>query len=361
MPTLAMLMKEMAATMTTDKKHGRGISRALICAFFLSFMFMPVFTAPCRAAPALDRCRNMEGTRVCPDNRDNSMWYIFPPDPQVSLKDNRVPDYHVSLYHYAGRKGTGDEEKFWAKGLFTVNIVRKHPKYTVVRIRKRLQRMGIKNPKLRSIPVSASNIKLVFGNSVTEYSSGTRWAGNVLTLPLDEAMAMVLANALDKGPVTLTLMLDETVNGLKLNGQEWEQATIPLSESLSIDLEPARFPANFSRTPLENDMSMAYTAIEVRAYDFEEQAVPGLYAETVEVALKVPGGREVKSVRFLKDTEPVQTIHFSRAADMSIPYRVRVTCVYSDGRSLQGPWVEKSGEAFIDIYKCRPRNIKNEP
>ena len=352
-------MKVTADTMTTDGEHAQGAYCSRLLFFIHTLAFLLALPCLCNAAPALDRCRNTEGTRICPDNRDSSMWYIFPPEPEVSMKENGIPDYHLSLYHYAGRKGTGDQEKFWAKGLLTVNIVRKHPPHTVRRIRQNLMRAGISRPKLRSIPVSASSIRLVFGSSATEHSSGARWAGSVLTLPLDEAMAMVIANALDRGTVHLTLMLDETIKGVKLKGKTWEQAAIPLSESLSIDLDPARFPSNFIRTPLEQNMNMAYTSIEVRAYDFVEQSVPDLYAETVEIALKVPNGREVKSVRFVKGSEPVQTVRFSRAADMSIPYRVRVTCIYRDGRAVQGPWVEKSGEAFIDIYRCSARNLES--
>ena len=341
---------------TKQKMHTACLVAAFICCLVLTVFMLQ---SPSMAAPALDRCMNAVQTRICPDNRDRSMWYIFPPAPEIALKEDGTPDYHLSLYHYAGRKGTGDEEKFWAKGIFTLNIVRKHQRNTVVSIRKLLMRRGIKKPKLRSIPISTANIKLVFGSSVTQYTSGTRWAGSVLTLPLAQDMAMVLANALGKGPANLTLMLDETVNGVKRNGKDWEEATIPLSRSLSIKLDPGRFPSNFSRTPLEREMDMAYTSIEVRSYDFQEQAVPDLYSETVEVAIKVPGGREVKAVQFRQGSEPVQTIRFSRAADLDIPYRVRVTCVLNDGRTIEGPWIEKRGEAFIDIHKCQARNISD--
>ena len=319
-----------------------------------------LLTAGAHASPALDQCFDSStGVRVCPDHKDHSLWYLFPAPLQVTLRDNGIPDYHLSLFHYAGRKGTGDEELFWAKGIFTVSVERHRKRGVLKRVKQELSSRGIHTPRLRSIPVRASSIRLVFGDSVMESQSGTRWAGSTLTLPLNPDMTRVLAGAIEKGPVNVVLMIDETVTGVKLRDDSWEKAEVPRSSSLTITLDPSRFPSNFIRKPLEQKMEMAYTEIEVRSYDIEENAVPDLYLETVEVALKVPGGSEVRSVQFRKGSGPVQTVKFSRAANLDVPYRVRVTCVYRDGHSEEGPWVEKQGEAFLHIYRCMPQNLKS--
>jgi hypothetical protein len=321
-----------------------------------------LFLLPARAyaAPALDRCfDSITGVRACPDHKDHSLWYLFPAPLKLTSQDNGVPDYHLSLFHYAGRKGTGDEELFWAKGILTVSVERRRKRGVLKRIKQELSSRGIHRPHLRSIPVRASSVRLVFGDSVMESQSGTRWAGSTLTLPLNPDMARVLAGAIEKGPVSVVLMIDETVTGVKLRNGTWEEAEMPRSATLTVTLDPSRYPSNFTRKPLEQKMDMAYTEIEVRSYDIEENVVPDLYLETVEVALKVPGGSEVRSVQFRKGSGPVQTVKFSRAANLDVPYRVRVICVYRDGRSEEGPWVEKQGEAFLHIYRCMPQNLKS--
>ncbi len=338
----------MTATMMSSKAY----------AVFLTVIVSTLlFSYPSLAAPALDRCFDAAGTRICQDNKQKNTWYLFPPDIKIAKKKNGIPDFHLSLYHYAGRKGTGDEERFWAKGILTVTVERTRPGDALNRIKKILRRRGIFHPRFRSIPVSSSEVRLVFGDSVMEITSGARWAGSTLTLPLSEEATMILASATDKGSAHIVLMMDEKVKGVKLKEKTWEEAEVAFPQSLEIELDPKRFPSNFTRAPLEQDMGMAYTSIEVRTYDIEENLVPGLYAEDVEIALKVPGGQEVRRVHFTAATGAVQTVKFSRAADLSVPYRVRVTCIYQDGRVAEGKWMEKQGEAVLHIDRCRPANI----
>ena len=42
---------------------------------------------------------------------------------------------------------------------------------------------------------------------------------------------------------------------------------------------------------------------------------------------------------------------------MKRPYRVRVSCVYDDGRVEDGPWVEKRGEALLHLKDCKAQNF----
>ena len=78
-----------------QKTHTACLVSAFICCLVLTVFMLQ---SPSMAAPVLDRCMNAVHTRICPDNRDSSMWYIFPPVPEIALKEDGTPDYHLSLY-----------------------------------------------------------------------------------------------------------------------------------------------------------------------------------------------------------------------------------------------------------------------
>ncbi len=326
------------------------------CALMLALTAVP---RPSLAEPVLDRCAELaQGLRACPDQEKTALWYLFPAPPRLAVKDDGTPDYSLTLYHYVGRQSTGDETRYWASGILSLRVQATWQGSLLKQARKTLQRQGIQKPYFKPVPVARSHVILVFGNARIEQELSGRWVGQTLTLPLDAAMAQVLAGTLEKqGTAQVTLMLDQTLKGVGKSGNEWHSASLPVSASLSIRLDSDRYPDRFRRIPVEQRMDIAYTQIEVRCHDFQEEPDSSIYLEKVEMALQVPNGEEIKEAVFRRGSPPKQVLKFSRAANLQKPYRVRVTCVYRDGRVETGPWQEKKGEGRIDLHHCQVRDF----
>ena len=103
-------------------------------------------------------------------------------------------------------------------------------------------------------------------------------------------------------------------------------------------------------------MARGYTGIDVFCFDFLEHLDETLYSKIVEVAIPTPGKPLVQTVTFRSDSETRTRIEFNLAKDLDIAYKVRITRVFSDGRSEAGPWEFRAGETMLDITDYRDEN-----
>lgn len=306
-----------------------------------------------QAAPDLGQYRDIEGVRLYRDHQKPSLWYLAPAAPVLRQQGDGAPDYDLTLYRYFGRKGTGDAGSFWARGVLTLGVERSREPAVSGRIRKALRHAGVRSPRLRTMPVSASRVTLLFADQSLFWEHGVRWQGGAVVLPLDTHMAQVLWDAVEAGQTQVSLSVDETLSGVRQKAEVWEAAHAGLSWALPVAMDMAAHPDRFQRYDLGGRMKIGYTGLDVFCFDFLEGLENGLYAKIVEVAIPTRSRELVETVTFKDDGEYRARIEFKLAKDLDRPYRVRILRVWEDGREEAGPWEEKTGETLLDITAYR--------
>ncbi len=307
----------------------------------------------CIASPALDVYYDIEETRVYQDHIESSLWYISPSRPFLKIKEDKSPDYGLSIYRYLGRKGTGDAGDFWVKGVLTFGIDRSKESGLNTEIRKALRDKGISSPRLKSMPVSASKVTLIFSDHEQTFETGLRWKSGIMVIPLNKENAEILWGAVEKGQTLVSVAFEETLTGLKKKGDEWQSAFTPLSFTMSVEMEMSAYPDHFRKIDLGGTMKVGYTGIDLFCFDFAENLNENLYAKMVEIAIPSTGRDLVESFTFKEGGDYSTRIEFKLAKDLDRPYRYRVTRIFKDGREETSQWLQKSGETLLDITEYK--------
>ena len=317
---------------------------------------LPVFSIllgiTAQAAPNLEACRDIRGVRIYQDHRQNNLWYLTPPPPIIG-RNQDGPDYGLDVFRYHGRKGTADQGVFMARGILSVGIERKREPGVTAAIRKALVNSGIKNPRLKSMPVTGAEIKLMFGDQLTTLQQKSRWTGNQILLPLAPEMAQILWDATEKGQTLISFAVEEQLSGKRFIDSRWQEAETFSSWSLPIELDMAGHPARFRKTDLGGRMSHGYTGIDLFCFDFIEELDPDLYAKMVRVAIPTTGRDLIEEITFRDDGQYRFRIDFKHAKHMDVPYRMQVVRIMKDGRRETGPWMTKQGESMLDVTAYR--------
>lgn len=316
--------------------------------------------APCLASPALGLYHDIEGTRVYQDHKEPSIWYISPSKPSLKFRDDKSPDYGLSIYRYLGRKGTGDAGDFWVKGVLTFGFDRSSESGLNIQIRKALRDKGINSPRLKSMPVSASKVTLIFSDHEQVFETGLRWKSGIMVIPLDKENAEILWGAVEKGQTLLSVVFEETLSGVQKKGEEWQQTTTPLSFTMPVELDMGAHPDHFRKVDLGGTMKVGYTGLDLFCFDFVENLDENLYAKMVEVKIPSTGRDLVESFTFKEGGDYSTRIEFKLAKDLDRPYRYRITRIYKDGNQDTSLWQEKSGETLLDITDYKDSDDKKE-
>ncbi|MBU1196577.1 MAG: hypothetical protein KKE62_10560 [Proteobacteria bacterium] len=316
------------------------------------------------ASPDLGNYRDIDGVRVYTDHKKKDIFYITPSPPALAVQSDRLPDASLKIYRYLGRKGTGDSGKFWVRGLLTIGIQREREKEQLNTIKKAISKADkIQHPKLRSMPVSGTTGRLVFADTDVKWSQGSRWSGKKISLSLDETMSQILWDAVAAGQTLISIEMEEMLPGVRKNKDgQWEDAQIPFGSTLPVTLDMKAYPSLFSKTDLGGNMARGYTGIDVFCFDFLENLDADLYSKVVEIAIPTPGEPLIQTVTFRQDSEYRTRVAFKLAKDMDMPYKVRITRVLLDGSSQAGPWMDRRGEALLDVtaYEKSDIDLKNE-
>ncbi len=316
------------------------------------------------ASPDLENYVDIQGIRLYQDHLKKNTFYLTPVAPALATGNDSIPDAGLDIYRYLGRKGTSDSGKFWVKGVLSLGFVRDHKKKQLKAIKKVLTKThSIKYPKLRSMPVSETRGKLIFADTNVQWSQGSRWSGKRLTLSLDEVISQILWEAVSAGQTLISVDMAETLVGVKKNKEKkWEKAIVEISSTVPIALDKAAYPTKFNQTDLGGRMVKGYTGIDIFCFDFLEQLDETLYSKVVEVAIPTPGKPLVETITFRQDSDCRTRIQFKLAKDLDTAYRVRITRIYNDGRSITGPWTNRMGEAMLDItdYKEDTQDLPPE-
>lgn len=314
---------------------------------------LALFAVPAIAAPDLGTYRDIDGVRVFRDHKQGSIWYLSPAIPRLATRDNGMPDYALDEYRYHGRGGTGDRERFWARGVLSVAIDRERDAGVTASIRRTLRDSGVRVPRLRSMPVRGAEISLMYADQGQRWQQGARWSGRQLVLPLEPMMAQALWKAVEQGQTLVSLTVDEMMAGLRREESKWEEAQTPMTWAIQIDLDMKSYPELFRQTSLGGVMTHGYTGIDVFCFDFLEGLEPELYAKVVRLAIPTAGRDLIEEVTFTDDNDYRYRIDFKHAKKLDQPYRVQVVRVYRDGRREEGPWQLKQGESMLDVTAYR--------
>ena len=324
--------------------------------YLCAFLFILICAGPLSAKPDLENYRDVAGVRIYRDHKRAETWYLTPAVPQLALGEDQCPAYGFDLFRYYGRQATGDKDSFWAHGVLSLTVSRQRPPQQLKRIRRDLQASGIKYPKLRSMPISGGDIRLLFAGQSLQWQQGSRWSGGTFTLPLDAEAAQLLWQAVELGQLQVSLVVEEQFSGVRLGDTSdptWLEESVTNSWTLPVDLDRDRYPDHFRRTDLSGRMAHGYTGLDVFCFDFLENLVPDLYAKIVEVAIPTAGRDLIETVTFRESGDYRARIDFSLSRNLDEPYRVRITEVFQDGRRQVGPWQLKQGDNLLDITSYR--------
>lgn len=324
--------------------------------WFLAFCCIFMLASPLAAAPDLGHFRDIGGVRIYPDHRRGDIWYLTPAMPQLQLNEDLSPAYSFDLFRYYGRQATGDQKTFWAHGVLALTVNRERPAEQLNLVRNALKKMGIRRPKLRSMPIAEANIRLLFAAQSQELHQGSRWSGGHFVLPLDSENSQLLSQAIDQGHLQVSLVVEEQLNGVTKGVKtesSWKKASVANGWTLPIELDQKRFPEHFRRTDLSGRMVRGYTGLDIFCFDFLENLVPDLYAKIVEVAIPTEGRDLVETRTFYEADDYRSRIDFELARDLDQPYQVRITKVFKDGRREVGNWQQKQGDSLLDITAYR--------
>lgn len=316
------------------------------------------------ASPNLESYLDINGIRLYQDHKKKNTFYLTPSRPALKTGADNQPDVSLNIYRYLGRKGTSDSGKFWVKGVLTIGLETDYGKKQIKGIKKNLSKIHkIKYPKLRSMPVSTTTGKLIFADSHVQWSQGSRWSGKRITVPLDNTMSQILWESVKAGQTLISVEIDQALSGVKQNKEKkWDEAGVPFSATLPVTLDMEAWPSHFNQTDLGGRMVKGYTGIDIFCFDFLEQLDETLYSKVVEVAIPTPGKPLVEVVTFRQDGDYRTRVKFKLAKDLDTAYKVRITRVYNDGRTIAGPWEKRMGEAMLDVtdYKEETDNENEE-
>lgn len=329
----------------------------------LAIIVSLIITGTVWASPDLDRFTDIQGKRIYRDQVKTNFFYLSPSPPVLAQGPDGLPGVSFDIFRYHGRSGTGDSGKFRVKGVLSLEIQRDHAKKVVKQIKSHLKKTyKVRYPKLRSMPVADTHGKLIFGDRTLSWSQSSRWSGKRISLSLDEVMSQVLWEALEAGQTLISVEMAEALAGVRKteNGQ-WEPAVTTFSSTLPVTLDMAAHPTLFRKTELGGRMVRGYTGIDIFCFDFLEQLDETLYSKIVEVAIPTTGAPLKESVTFRQDSDCRRRIEFKLAKDLDTPYKVRITRIFIDGRTEQGDWVKRKGEAMLDITDYKKTIDEEQP
>jgi hypothetical protein len=307
-----------------------------------------LFAATLWGEPRLDDYRDIEGVRLYRDHLRSDVWYLQPAEARLAEREGRG-DFSLDVYRYLGRKGSGDQGAYWLRGIMTLGIARKRSDGELRRLREALQRDGVADPMLRSLPVTEAVLDFAVADRRVERRSGGRWSDQAVTMVLDPVMTQLLIAALEEGQSQISLSASETVRGVLPDGKEWREANTTLASSIAISIPPEKAAEHLRRFDLGARMSRGYGTIDVFCFDFVEELEPELYSKIVEVAIPTAGRPLVEKIVFDARSGYRGTVTFRLSKKREQPYRYRITRIGRDGSSDVGPWIKREGEQMLDI------------
>lgn len=298
-------------------------------------------------APNLDGFRDAAGVRIYPDHQKADRFYLAPAAPQLNTSGGA--GYGLDVFRYVGTKAAGDQGAFRVRGVLSLSWVRERSPAQTASIRKTIRSEGIAVPKLRSMPVSRTTVRLLYGGLERRWDFENRGFVREVRLPLDPVLAEVLWEAVAAGQIQVSMVLEETLAGVRRVDGDWKEDAVGQSQTLPVALDMSAHPEAFARIDLGGRQQRGYTGVDVLCFDFIEGRADDLYAKQVEVSIPTPGRNLVEQVEFRAGGDYRRRIDFPLSRDLDRPYRYRVIRIRQDGHRIAGPWREKLGDTMLDV------------
>jgi len=307
------------------------------------------------ADPRLDDYRDIEGVRLYGDHLRGDIWYLQPAEPRLALREGHL-DFSLDVYRYLGRKGSGDQGAYWLRGIMTIGIARKRSDGELQRIRKALQREGVREPVLRSLPVTEAVLDFAVADRHLQRRTGGRWSDQAVTMVLDDVTTQLLGAALEEGQTQISLGASETIRGVLPEGEGWHEGNTTLASAIPVAIPAEQAATYLHRYDLGARMSRGYGTIDVFCFDFVEELEPELYSKIVEVAIPTATRPLVEKIAFDARSDYRGTVKFRLSKEREQPYRYRIIRIGRDGSTAVGPWIEREGEQMLDITNYKERD-----
>lgn len=338
----------------------------------LILLLMPVFSL---AQPALRQPEMVNGFRVYPDCKDDSLFY-YPPA-GIRLKSNGpLPEFSFQRVRYTGTSQLGDAGAFRVNGYLRFTIEFDSPHGRLDSIRKGLERRGIARPGLLPVPLAGIESVLVYDlvskgetGSIAggqwsggDLGQGQSWSSRTFRLELDALSTDLLWQAYENGAVVLSVGVNALGQGVDFRERDHGQPpkeirSTVFADSLAIDVEFDEENGLFSSTDLDAKMPAGYTYLTVYCHDFSEEFTVDHVRVIVEVRGTAVNGDHPLAKAGFSSVEPDEfrkQIHFEYAMNLDAGFQYRVIKINRFGELNAGEW--QSAENWSGVL-----NVSSQP
>ncbi|MCP9755434.1 hypothetical protein EGI26_09740 [Lacihabitans sp. CCS-44] len=355
---------------------------------YLALAIALVNTLMITAQPNMSTKKVINDLTIYQDFLNKKIFYFAPGHIKLVKEANGKPKFSLLSMRYTGTSATGNsgDKRFTNLVQFTVQL--ESPKPEVVNSVK--QSLGGNGIQLRSFPVKniENNLVAFFNDKEKEIakssgiieektgSSESFWTERSLNFRLSNEDAQLLIDQIEHKKCALSFNyafwgdcvngVDGTVNitgtkrikPIEISAEIVKDTTIRYqvvsSDILQIELDHEKFPDLIEKIDLNEEVPPAYALLEARCYDFYDNLRPDLFMKTLEIQAVGVNGKPVllPAKRFTKNKPDVFSIQiqFPFAVRMYQPFKYRVTEYLSDGKRLEGQWIEKASfTELIDI------------
>lgn len=355
---------------------------------YLALAIALVNTLMINAQPNLSTKKVINDLTIYQDFLNKKLFYFAPGQIELAKEISGKPKFSLLAMRYTGTSATGNsgDKRFTNLVQFTVKL--ESPKPEVVNSIK--QSLGGNGIQLRPFPVKniENNLVAFFNDKVKEIakssgiieekngSSESFWTERSLNFRLSNEDAQLLIDQIEHKKCALSFNyafwgdcvngVDGTVNitgtkrikPMEISAEMVKDTIIRYqlisSDILQIELDYGKFPGLIKKIDLNEEVPPAYALLEARCYDFYDNLRPDLFMKTLEIQAVGVNGKPVllPAKRFTKNKPDVSSIQiqFPFAVRMYQPFKYRVTEYLSDGKRLEGQWIEKASfNELIDI------------
>jgi hypothetical protein len=355
---------------------------------YLALAIALVNTLMIDAQPNLSTKKVINDLTIYQDFLNKKQFYFAPGQIELAKEISGKPKFSLLAMRYTGSSATGNsgDKRFTNLVQFTVKL--QSPKPEVLNYIK--QSLGGNGIQLRPFPIKhiENNLVAFFNDKEKEIakssgiieernaSSESFWTERSLNFRLSNEDAQLLIDQIEHKKCALSFnyaFYGDCVNGvdgsinitsnkrikpIEVSTEIVKDTTIRYqvvsSDVLQIELDFEKHPELIKKIDLNEEVPPAYALLEARCYDFYDNLRPDLFMKTLDIQAVGVNGKPVllPAKRFTKNKPDVSSIQiqFPFAIRMDQPFKFRVTEYLSDGKRLEGNWIEKASfTELIDI------------
>lgn len=353
------------------------------------------------AEPDLSAGRPAGPLTVYPDTSRADRFYYPPGDLRIAPTPDGLPDMHLLQVRYTGSFATGDRGVFGVRSLLSFRIeMVEHEPAQMQGARNALAAHLGRRADLRPLPITRLETMLVYTPAAEEPGPSTAltggrfeaqddagrssatayWRERTWVLRLDDASAQVMAEALERGQVAVSLGYAFYARGVTAGSDPGEVTGCPelaqwlnsmagapqaqdgetkavdclvKAGAVAVTMDAHERPQLVRQVDINESAPPGYPVLDVRCYDFRDALRAELQEKQVEVVAQGVGGSPVSVLLVFDRSQPdlyARTVRFRLPVRLDMPYRFRVTQIKRDGSVDVGEWQERESWArLVDV------------